>query len=130
MNNSLLLQQIFQICIIPLLSILTAYLVQYIKCQMDTIKEKTNNETAKKYGDMITQTITDCVIATNQTYVDSLKGKNAFDKEAQLTAFTQTKNTILNILSEESKQYISESFGDLETYLNTQIEAIVSKLKI
>jgi len=36
---------------------------------------------------MLDDTITKCVIATNQTYVDSLKDKNAFDKAAQEEAF-------------------------------------------
>jgi hypothetical protein len=36
---------------------------------------------------MATDTITNCVIATNQTYVNSLKEQGKFDEAAQKEAF-------------------------------------------
>lgn len=119
--------QIFQLCIIPLLSILTKYLVDYLNAKRDELNAKTENETAEKYTTMIFDTITKCVIATNQTYVNSLKEQNAFDAEAQKTAFNKTMNAVLEILSEDAKQYIIETTGDLNTYLTNLIEAEVNK---
>lgn len=119
--------EIFQICIIPLLGILTKYLVDYLNAKRDELNAKTENETAEKYTTMIFDTITKCVIATNQTYVNSLKEQNAFDAEAQKTAFNKTMNAVLEILSEDAKQYIIETTGDLNTYLTNLIEAEVNK---
>ena len=119
--------QIFQLCIIPLLGILTKYLVNYLNAKRDELNAKTENETAEKYTTMIFDTITKCVIATNQTYVNSLKEQNAFDAEAQKTAFNKTMNAVLEILSEDAKQYIIETTGDLNTYLTNLIEAEVNK---
>lgn len=119
--------QIFQLCIIPLLGILTKYLVDYLNAKRDELNAKTENETAQKYTTMIFDTITKCVIATNQTYVNSLKEQNAFDAEAQKTAFNKTMNAVLEILSEDAKQYIIETTGDLNTYLTNLIEAEVNK---
>lgn len=119
--------QIFQLCIIPLLGILTKYLVDYLNARRDELNAKTENETAQKYTTMIFDTITKCVIATNQTYVNSLKEQNAFDAEAQKTAFNKTMNAVLEILSEDAKQYIIETMGDLNTYLTNLIEAEVNK---
>lgn len=119
--------QIFQLCIIPLLGILTKYLVDYLNAKRDELNAKTENETAEKYTTMIFDTITKCVIATNQTYVNSLKEQNAFDAEAQKTAFNKTMNAVLEILSEDAKQYIIETTGDLNTYLTNLIEAEVNK---
>lgn len=119
--------QIFQLCIIPLLGILTKYLVDYLNAKRDELNAKTENETAEKYTTMIFDTITKCVIATNQTYVNSLKEQNAFDAEAQKTAFNKTMNVVLEILSEDAKQYIIETTGDLNTYLTNLIEAEVNK---
>ena len=79
MNVNLeLLNQIFQVCVIPLLAVLTTYLVKYIETKRDEIITEKNNTLAEKYIKMLSDTITDCVKATNQTYVDSLKDKNAF----------------------------------------------------
>lgn len=77
-----MLQQILEVCVIPLLGILTAYIVKFVNVKKDELKATTDNTTAQKYMDMIAQTVTDCVIATNQTYVEALKKDNAFTEEA------------------------------------------------
>ena len=121
--------QIIQVCVIPLLGILTKYLVDYLTAKRDEINSKTDNETAQKYTIMIYQTVVDCVIATNQTYVDSLKKSGSFDEAAQKEAFNRTMNAIMTILSDDAKEYITEATGDLNTYLTQLIEAEVNKHK-
>lgn len=121
--------QIIQVCVIPLLGILTKYLVDYLTAKRDEINFKTDNETAQKYTNMIYQTVVDCVIATNQTYVDSLKKSGSFDEAAQKEAFNRTMNAIMTILSDDAKEYITEATGDLNTYLTQLIESEVNKRK-
>lgn len=121
--------QIIQVCVIPLLGILTKYLVDYLTAKRNEINSKTDNETAQKYTNMIYQTVVDCVIATNQTYVDSLKKSGSFDEAAQKEAFNRTMNAIMIILSDDAKEYITEATGDLNTYLTQLIEAEVNKRK-
>ena len=121
--------QIIQVCVIPLLGILTKYLVDYLTAKRNEINSKTDNETAQKYTNMIYQTVVDCVIATNQTYVDSLKKSGSFDEAAQKEAFNRTMNAIMTILSDDAKDYITEATGDLNTYLTQLIEAEVNKRK-
>lgn len=121
--------QIIQVCVIPLLGILTKFLVDYLSAKRDEINSKTDNEIAQKYTNMIYQTVIDCVIATNQTYVDSLKKSGSFDEAAQKEAFNRTMNAIMTILSDDAKEYITEATGDLNTYLTQLIEAEVNKRK-
>ena len=121
--------QIIQVCVIPLLGILTKYLVDYLTAKRNEINSKTDNETAQKYTNKIYQTVVDCVIATNQTYVDSLKKSGSFDEAAQKEAFNRTMNAIMTILSDDAKEYITEATGDLNTYLTQLIEAEVNKRK-
>lgn len=129
MNYVEMLTQIFQVCIVPLLGILTTFLVQLIKTKQAELVSKTDSEINKKYMDMLTDTITKCVIATNQTYVDALKDQNAFTKEAQEEAFIKTSSAVLTILSEDAKEYLNETLGDLNAYITTQIEAQVNAYK-
>ena len=119
------INEVFQLCIIPLLIIITNYLVKWITAKSEEIKTKADNETTQKYIDLLNSTITSCVIATNQTYVDSLKGQNAFTKEAQEYAFKQTKEAILSILSKEAQEYLNAALGDLNTYIEKKIETEV-----
>ena len=79
--------------------------------------------------DMLSVTITACVQATNQTYVESLKGKDLFDEEAQREAFQQTFNAVMGILSDEARAYLSEAYGDLDELITAKIEAEVSAQK-
>ncbi len=121
--------QIFQICIIPLLGILTKYVVDFLNAKRLEIKQKTDSELAEKYTDMVIDTVTTCVIATNQTYVESLKQTGSFNKEAQEQAFQMTLDAVLATLSEEAKKYIKEITGDIDTYLTQLIEAEVNQCK-
>ena len=129
MDILMLLQQIFEVCIVPLLGILTAFLIQYINAKKVEISTNVDNKLANKYINMLADTITKCVIATNQTYVDSLKNKEVFTVEAQKEAYKKTMDAVMAILSDEAKTYLTNTFGDLETYLQTQIEATVSANK-
>lgn len=124
-----MIEEIFEVCIIPLLGILTAYIVKYIQAKREEISANIDNITIKKYTELISSTITTCVIATNQTYVNALKEQNKFDKEAQKIAFTKTAEAVLSLLTDESKKYIEETFGDLNTYIIQQIEATVKNYK-
>jgi hypothetical protein len=125
-----ILQEIFTVCIIPLIGILTKYLISYIEIKKESIKESNNSELAKKYVDLLAQTIETCVIATNQTYVESLKKKNAFTPEAQREAFKMTKDAVLSILSSEAEKYLTQIYGDLNIYIENQIQASVNANKM
>ena len=124
-----ILQQIFELCVIPLLAIITRSLVIYISTKKDELKNKTDNELAKKYLDLLNDTIANCVIATNQTYVEALKKENAFTADAQKTAFEKTYQAVIATLSEEAQKYLPEVVGDLQTYITQKIEASVNQNK-
>lgn len=121
-----LITQIFEVCIIPLLGVLTTFLVRYINVKMKALADTTNDEKQKKYIEMLNNTITDCVIATTQTYVDTLKKQGKFDKEAQEKAFLMTFNAVSGLLTEESKKYLNEAIEDLDLYIKQKIESEVN----
>ena len=124
--NMELLSQIFEVCIIPLLGVLTTFLVRYINAKMKTLVDTISDEKQKKYIEMLNNTITDCVIATTQTYVDTLKKQGKFDKEAQEQAFLMTFNAVSSLLTEESKKYLNEAIEDLDLYIKQKIESEVN----
>lgn len=121
-----ILIQIFEVCIIPLLGVLTTCLIKWINVKSNELKLQTKDKTLQKYIGMLSDTITQCVIATNQTYVESLKKKGEFTLEAQKEAFQMTLDAVLNILSDEAIEYLQESIGDLNTYISNKIEAEVN----
>lgn len=125
-----LLYQVLEVCVIPLLGILTAYIVKYINVKSGEIQNKVENDMADKYIAMLADTISACVIATNQTYVEALKKENAFTKEAQIEAFNLTFNAVMAVLTDEAKEYLTAVYGDLTAYITNKIEAEVNISKI
>lgn len=124
-----LLYEIFEICLIPLLGIITTYIVKFVNAKTDEIAKDNDNELLNKYLYMLDKTITQCVIATNQTYVNELKEMNRFDVFAQKQAFAKTYNEVITILSSEAKVYLENVMGDLTHYITQKIEAEVALQK-
>jgi hypothetical protein len=121
-----ILFKLFELVLIPLLGILTTYFVKWLKAKEKEVNNKLDNDTLEKYVSMLSQTITDCVIATNQTYVESLKQQGSFDEAAQKEAFNKTYEAVIAVLSDDAKEYLTNIYGDLTAYLTTRIEAEVN----
>lgn len=126
MDYTELITTIFQVCIIPLLGVLTTFLVKWLQIKSSELQIKMDNDVANKYIDMLTNTITECVLATNQTYVETLKQQNKFDLEAQKIAFDKTSEAVMAILTEDAKEYLESAVGDLELFIRQKIEAEVN----
>lgn len=129
MNWINILEQIFEIAIFPVVTVASIYLCYLISVKINEIKQKTNNDTTKKYLDMLDNTITNAVLTTTQTYVEALKKEGIFNEEAQKQAFQKTYDAVMKMLTEEAKKYITASVGDLETYITNKIEAEVKITK-
>ena len=129
MNFDNIIDILFKLCIIPILGILTKWFVCFIQEKINEASAKTDNELTQKYYSMLSETITNCVMATNQTYVEALKKEGKFDLAAQKIAFAKTKDAVMSILDVEVINYLSTIISDFDTYVNEQIEAKVNIYK-
>ena len=130
MEWMILLQQVFEMCIVPLLGIITVYIVNYIKAKTIELNTNNTNEILVKYLTMLSNTVCDCVVATNQTYVNSLKQQGKFNAEAQKVAFEMTYKAIIAVLSDDAKTYLTNIYGDLTVFITNMIEAEVNRNRI
>lgn len=121
----IIIGNIFEFCILPLLTVLTAALVSWIKSKKQEAVAKTDNEVIQKNLHIITDIISDCVTTTTETYVKSLKAQGEFTAEAQKKALNDTKEAVLNMLTDEAKQSLTAVIGDLESYVVNKIETMV-----
>lgn len=108
--------------VIPLITLLGTKLISWLSA-------KIKNEKATKILSDANAIIMSAVKSTFQTYVDALKKEGNFNKEAQLIALSKAKDTALGELSEETKNYIEENYGDLDSWLTTSIESTIDTLK-
>lgn len=124
-----ILNQLFELCFIPLLGLATTVLIFFVKQKIAESQAKTDNSLADKYLGLLETTIIDCIKATNQTYVNALKEQNAFSAEAQKEALKQTTDAVLKILSDDAKEYLSHFVGDLDEVIKEKIEAKIEEVK-
>lgn len=89
------------------------------------IKDKKLQALATKLNDIVLR----AVMTVTQTYVESMKKKNAFDEKAQKEALNKCLAIINTQLTQELKDYVEENFGDLQSYLLTLIESTILGLK-
>lgn len=112
-----------------LISVATPFLILVLKNLANQLKAKTNSELAHKYIDEFDNAVTTAVTAVTQTYVDDLKKENAFSKENQEEALYKAKMIALQIMTEETKTFITNAYGDLPQYLTAKIEQTVRAQK-
>ena len=124
MNEILLnvLSVLLTAVILPLISIAGTQLIKFINSKIK------NNELAKQLT-TATTIVTNAVRVVFQTYVDTLKKNGNFDKETQVEALTRAKNIALSQITEDTKSYIEENYGDFNNWLTTQIEATINLIK-
>lgn len=93
------------------------------------LKSKIQNEHVSLLIERAGNLVCQCVMATNQTYVDALKSSGGFTYEKQQEAYKQTKSAVIALLDAEAKDAIVDTFGNLEVWLDTAIECEVRDCK-
>ena len=123
------IETIFDVVLFPLIGILTIYTIILVKDKIKVLQEQSNSEIVDRYLGLLNNTIEQCVIATNQTYVDTLKAEGSFDAAAQKVAFQKTVDAVMAILEEDSVYYLNCIVGDLSKYIEQRIEYTINKNK-
>ncbi len=124
MNEILLniLSVVVTVVVLPLISIAGGKLVKLINSKIK------NSEEAKLLS-KATEIVTSAVKSVFQTYVESLKKSGTFNEEAQKTALSKAKDSALSEMNEDVKTYIEDTYGNLDAWLTTEIEALINTLK-
>lgn len=108
--------------ILPLISVIGAKLVAWLSSK--TKNEKATN-TIKTANDIVMNAVK-CVL---QTYVDSLKKEGKFDEASQFLALSKAKGKALEQMNEQTKAFIEKNYGNLDSWLTTNIESTISTIK-
>lgn len=108
--------------VIPLISVGGTQLIRLIN-------SKIKNNEVNKYLTIATEIVVNAVRSVFQTYVESLKSEGKFDQASQVLAFKKAKDIALSQMSSDVKKFIEDNYGDINDWLNIQIEASISCLK-
>lgn len=120
----------WQSLVLQIVSVVLATLGAWVLAKVKSlINTKIKNEKARALLDSATTVVSNVVKATYQTYVESIKGTDAWTKDAQEKALQTAVTAARSQLSEEVEKYISDNFGDVETWIKSLIETTLYNLK-
>ena len=122
--------EIFVEYILPALgTILTGFASWGITVLIQFLNSKIKNKTLAAFAATILTVVNSAVKATYQSYVEGLKGTDAWTKEAQEKALQIALETAKEELTIGAINYIKEHHGDVDSYLKTLIESVLYDLK-
>lgn len=124
-----ILQALCYSIIIAVVPVITPFICKFLATKWQEIRTCIKSKELQDTLDHVVEVVTNCVINTNQTFVDSLKKSGQFTKEAAETAFNLSKDAALKMLTEEAKETVKKVYGDLDTYLDILIESKVNQMK-
>lgn len=110
-----ILAQLIETLTLLLISVAIPYGIQWLKA-------KTKNELLLRLMERAENLVESCVEYTSQTFVNALKREGKFNREEAVIAFNMSKERVLNLMTEELYAAIEECFGDVNLWIETQIE--------
>jgi hypothetical protein len=93
------------------------------------LNSKIKNKELAAFAATILTVVNAAVKATYQSYVEGLKGTDAWTKEAQEKALQMALDTVKSELTTGAINYIEEQYGDVDKYIRTLIESVLYDLK-
>lgn len=108
--------------VLPLITLGGTRLIQYLN-------QKIKDEKTRSILTGLTAIIERAVRSVFQTYVESLKKTNSFGKEEQAKALELARSEVTKQLTNETSGFIQETYGDVNTFITSQIESTINLLK-
>lgn len=110
-----------------------AQLHKYVEAKIDTIKDdnlrKVANDILDRVDAIATNVITNIDVNMKPTIIEDIK-KGSMTKDDLNNLKSIAKNTILEQLTKDSKIALGSTVGDMNSYINTLIEAKLAELKV
>ena len=116
---------IIQIIVIPLLIILSTFLINLIKTKINNLQKTTEDKTLSNYLILLDEAVDTAVAYINQTYVNQLKADNTFDEKAQQEALSKAYQRVVKTLTYEATDYLQTHIGEFSNYIFAKIEASI-----
>lgn len=126
--KDILINALYEVAIV-IIAALGGAIIAFLRAKISSINSNSSNELANRIRWEVESAVEDAVMAVNQTFVEELKKKNLFDKEAQEEAFDRALDGTLKALSQSTVEFINNTYGDITIWLRDKIEAAVNRNK-
>ena len=126
--KDILVNALYEVAIV-IIAALGGAIIAFLRAKISSINSNSSNELANRIRWEVESAVEDAVMAVNQTFVEELKKKNLFDKEAQEEAFDRALDGTLKALLQSTVEFINNTYGDITIWLKDKIEAAVNRNK-
>lgn len=93
------------------------------------ISKLIKDDKLKKIVNELNEVVKKAVLEVYQTYVEELKDKEIFNREAQKIALSRALKIIETNSTQEVKEWLKTNVSDVQGYLKSLIEAQIALLK-
>ena len=117
-----LLSTIIRGLVIPVIPVVTTYIVSVINKYTEEITSKLDSDTLAKYTLIAETAIVTSIYTVYQTYIDDILRRNdKLSPEEINTAFTMIKEKSKNLIGEAIAMELENKYKDLDTWLENKI---------
>lgn len=120
---------LIQCILVATVPVCAAFLGNAVKAIAHYLGVKSDNALTRKYLDAVADAVANAVTYTSQVYVDKLKEQGQFTEENQREALRTALDQAKSLLTAEAIEYLDTTYGDLNEYLKSRIEAEVRNQK-
>ncbi|MEG1821224.1 MAG: hypothetical protein RR201_03190 [Malacoplasma sp.] len=117
-----ILRLLITIVVIPLISLLGGKFIELVGTK---VKQNKNEGLIKDASKIVL----DSVRTVFQIYVESLKKSDSFNLDEQKNALQKSIIIIKSQLTPKLSNFIKKNYGDLDSWINNQVEATIHTLK-
>lgn len=104
--------------------------VTFLQTRALAVQNTETRERLQYYLNMAAAAIETAVIETQQTFVDSIKGTEGWDKATMSAAFARSMERAKAIMGTAVYDGLTEAVGDVNEWITAQIEASVRGTKV
>jgi len=131
MNNGVLFNEVLNTVmrglVIPIIPVITTYLVSVINKYTEEINSKLDNDLFIKYTEIAEASIVTAIYAVYQLYIDDiLKKNNRLTPDEANTAFNMIKEKSRNLIGHTVARELEYKYKDLDTWLENKISFILN----
>ena len=117
------LNTLLQTIITVAIPLVAAFVIRLLNACAKHTKTIATNEAAERYIKEASDAVTIAIAHVSQTFVDDLKKSNIFTSDKQREALIQALDVARSMLTAEASYYITKTYGSLQTFLASKIEA-------
>lgn len=107
-----LIETIINVLLVPIITILSAYLVQLVKTKINLINDDKAKTQLNQAVDELQSRVLTAVNTVTQTYVDSLKKNGKFNVEEQQEALRKAYDLAVSMMTQGSLDYLIDELHE------------------